>query len=128
MPLKLPPLPEKGPHQPEEETRGPSRFMHLPHPPLPEEGPPLPQEEEKEELRAEVFPGKFNAEKPKPTNLESVIHEEEKEMLPEPVVPEVEQAGLAVPPQPPAGASQLDSGVGAGFWLYEVCMYVYEKS
>ena len=26
------------------------------------------------------------------------------------------------------GASQLDSGVGAGFWLYEVCMYVYEKS
>jgi hypothetical protein len=23
---------------------------------------------------------------------------------------------------------QLDSGVGAGFWLYEVCMYVYGKS
>ena len=27
-----------------------------------------------------------------------------------------------------AGPQQLDSGVGAGFWLYEVCMYVYGKS
>ena len=27
-----------------------------------------------------------------------------------------------------AGGTQLDSGVGAGFWLYEVCMYVYENS
>jgi hypothetical protein len=27
-----------------------------------------------------------------------------------------------------AGPHQLDSGVGAGFWLYEVCMYVYGKS
>jgi hypothetical protein len=27
-----------------------------------------------------------------------------------------------------AGPHQLDSTVGAGFWLYEVCMYVYGKS
>ena len=27
-----------------------------------------------------------------------------------------------------AGPQQLDSGVGASFWLYRVCMYVYENS
>jgi hypothetical protein len=27
-----------------------------------------------------------------------------------------------------AGGIQLDSSVGAGFWLYRVCMYVYENS
>jgi hypothetical protein len=27
-----------------------------------------------------------------------------------------------------AGPHQLDSGVGTGFWLYRVCMYVYENS
>jgi hypothetical protein len=27
-----------------------------------------------------------------------------------------------------AGGSQLDSSVGTGFWLYRVCMYVYENS
>jgi hypothetical protein len=27
----------------------------------------------------------------------------------------------------PAGGTQLDSGVSTGFWLYRVCMYVYEN-
>jgi hypothetical protein len=27
-----------------------------------------------------------------------------------------------------AGPQQLDSSVGTGFWLDEVCMYVYENS
>ena len=44
------------------------------------------------------------------------------------VVSKKAPARTAVPSSVQPGASQLDSGVGAGFWLYEVCMYVYEKS